>query len=750
MKAVLDLVRPCEPREGRVSMKRDMKVFVSSTATDLQEQRDATFKAIQRLELIPVVMESFGAHTRPPLEVCRSKVADCRYFVLIVGFMYGSIYEDGKSFTEHEYDCAVESGAKIKIFMLSEKAEVRGAFIERGAGAVKLEEFKERLQKKHTVQFFETPEQLGGLVKDALAEELIKSKSAPPPDPDKDLGKSIEDALVAAGAKPGVELATAWIGLVLSEAGILWKEQGYSKLKAMLQDFSVENGGFLSFRDVVQNGGPQTLVSYVPKPASQPKSRTSNQVQVDWDGPLAKAALAVCDHVLSLRGQNKGTVGPQEAPESISRSVNVPQSMRARLASLLKGMDEKDVSQLLETAWAAARRKGVLRRDGQMSEKIVFPVPLSADEAPKSYAEVTVRPSVKNGQEDKPWYKPWFVCYVSMNVLTVGEAGTPVRFRPIDALEQFCGISRVPQAVLGQLADLALEERWSWLPSMERKRSSILENYLRGTFTRHAWSDGLIIRKNGIGRPEFVEGFSGGSHICISDDGMFAAFNTGLISSSFNDIYACLRRGENTAKFSWAGFCTVERSDLSRELIRKIPHLPLRAEYVSRIGDLLYDPDRTLVPNVEHILVGNLERLPVAFLRRELGGLPGLAEFFDRAERDNAQRGALLAKLRQVLTTDRIARESLENGFGMAVERAKKLIEWDYKYAVPAYYPANDRLNFLLPLCLTDPPAADAALVVELLESGNYEGQTVLTLPQAYDDARCVARPVSEWLRPPN
>lgn len=58
--------------------RRDIKVFVSSTSVDLQEQREATFRAIQRLELIPVVMESFGAHSRSPIEVCREKVGGCK------------------------------------------------------------------------------------------------------------------------------------------------------------------------------------------------------------------------------------------------------------------------------------------------------------------------------------------------------------------------------------------------------------------------------------------------------------------------------------------------------------------------------------------------------------------------------------------------------------------------------------------------------------------------------------------------
>ena len=52
-------------------------------------------------------------------------------------------------------------------------------------------------------------------------------------------------------------------------------------------------------------------------------------------------------------------------------------------------------------------------------------------------------------------------------------------------------------------------------------------------------------------------------------------------------------------------------------------------------------------------------------------------------------------------------------------------------------------------LCLSDDEqSADVALVVEKQESGNYQGQTILTLQMAYLDARLICRPNSEWLDP--
>lgn len=55
-------------------------------------------------------------------------------------------------------------------------------------------------------------------------------------------------------------------------------------------------------------------------------------------------------------------------------------------------------------------------------------------------------------------------------------------------------------------------------------------------------------------------------------------------------------------------------------------------------------------------------------------------------------------------------------------------------------------MSLMLPLSLQDDARADAALIVEATHSGNYQGQTILTMQQAYLDARLVCRPDSEWL----
>lgn len=52
-----------------------------------------------------------------------------------------------------------------------------------------------------------------------------------------------------------------------------------------------------------------------------------------------------------------------------------------------------------------------------------------------------------------------------------------------------------------------------------------------------------------------------------------------------------------------------------------------------------------------------------------------------------------------------------------------------------------------MPLCLVSKSEADLALVVNK-EEYVYKAHTVLTLDQAYNNARLLAKPDREWLNP--
>ena len=62
------------------------------------------------------------------------------------------------------------------------------------------------------------------------------------------------------------------------------------------------------------------------------------------------------------------------------------------------------------------------------------------------------------------------------------------------------------------------------------------------------------------------------------------------------------------------------------------------------------------------------------------------------------------------------------------------------------YFPKENRVCLLLPLCLVNDKKEDVALVVKKTPANKYEGATIIPLDWAYADARVVARPNSEWL----
>ena len=80
---------------------------------------------------------------------------------------------------------------------------------------------------------------------------------------------------------------------------------------------------------------------------------------------------------------------------------------------------------------------------------------------------------------------------------------------------------------------------------------------------------------------------------------------------------------------------------------------------------------------------------------------------------------------------------------GAALEYAKVRIMENYKAAVPQLF--NGKIQFLIPISLGDPKKVDLSLAVSKVE-GVYTGKTCLTLDMAYNNARLIAKPESDWL----
>src|SRR5690606_13075222 len=95
------------------------QVFVSSTYSDLKDERRGVIQALMDMDCIPAGMELFPAADAQQWEFIKKVIDDCDYYLLIIGGRYGSVTADGISYTEKEYDYAVESGQPVLAFVHS-------------------------------------------------------------------------------------------------------------------------------------------------------------------------------------------------------------------------------------------------------------------------------------------------------------------------------------------------------------------------------------------------------------------------------------------------------------------------------------------------------------------------------------------------------------------------------------------------------------------------------------------------------
>lgn len=241
-----------------------------------------------------------------------------------------------------------------------------------------------------------------------------------------------------------------------------------------------------------------------------------------------------------------------------------------------------------------------------------------------------------------------------------------------------------------ELASLAEPEPWEYSHASAPSPLPILRSYFLYTFRRlEEMSDGL--RK--------------------SANGSSLSFNTGLVTVNQEEIFAFFRSHHVKDRQPWIFEGFKKASD--RQFVDNFgSDTPPLAFYFEDPSVLLYDRRCELFIDIDHVLE-NLERFPA-----ELQSNPFMA------------RNLLMS----------------------AEATTKKRVYRNYKAAIPQYYRdkgGQGSMQLLLPICLLNPSKADLALAVSKNEDGNaYRGSTVLTLDMAYNNARLLARPDTEWLKP--
>jgi len=301
--------------------------------------------------------------------------------------------------------------------------------------------------------------------------------------------------------------------------------------------------------------------------------------------------------------------------------------------------------------------------------------------------------------------RPWYGASFAVAETAAGTRAVDIELDIRYPLQRFAYLGN-EQDMIRALKEMSLPERWDYRTSSGTKKSPILYNYLHFTFAK-LWDEdrSLVPAQKKI-------------RVRMDIESPLAAFNTGLVDTKYKPIYALFDANEPGHPQPWKfrAFCVPGESH-GRLVASHFNPLPNPAQFFHSTAELLYDPDAPLHLDHTHILAHNRNRLPKKLLDR----LKDLDE------------GQAMRTLIMHL-----------NG---AIEVAKKRASWNYRTAIPHYFPTLKELQFLLPLCLLLDNQVDAALSVQKTDTG-YLGNTVLPLDWAYKSARLVCRPDSDWLAP--
>lgn len=253
----------------------------------------------------------------------------------------------------------------------------------------------------------------------------------------------------------------------------------------------------------------------------------------------------------------------------------------------------------------------------------------------------------------------------------------------IHKLTDFAFIDKGLDIYKEQLVKLAEDEDWGL--TLENKWSyPVLWNYLEHTFSK------LYDEKK----------------IVFTKDNEYCSFNTGLLTSFDNCIYAIFQKNKPNAKSHWKskGFCRDSDSFFPSYCDGKFPE---RADYFVDPSKLIYNPQKNIMVNYDHIIRDNRERFPVNLKSK--------------------------------------ADEEIKIYLSGVIEKMKTRLVCNYKIAVPNYY--NGNIQLLIPLYLTS-GSSNPDLALSIHENKhNYTASTCLTISMAYNNARLIVKPQSDWLK---
>ncbi len=155
-------------------MEKIFHVFVSSTYSDLIEERKKVSEAVAKAGYVAEGMEIFPASSQHQMEFIERVIDRCDYYILILAGRYGSVAPDGLSYTEKEFQYAKKREIPILAFIRSNLNELRVKDTESDeVSNQKLKKLIETIKANSLVDFWESPDELSTKALAALSQARV-------------------------------------------------------------------------------------------------------------------------------------------------------------------------------------------------------------------------------------------------------------------------------------------------------------------------------------------------------------------------------------------------------------------------------------------------------------------------------------------------------------------------------------------------------------------------------------------------
>lgn len=143
------------------TMNKRYQVFISSTYVDLRVEREAVFQTLMKMDCMPAGMELFPAADEEQFDYIKQVIDDSDYYLLIIGGRYGSTTDEGISYTELEYDYAVQRGLKVLALLHGAPDEIIAGKTDKDSSlAERLNSFRRKAEGGRLVNYWKDHNEL--------------------------------------------------------------------------------------------------------------------------------------------------------------------------------------------------------------------------------------------------------------------------------------------------------------------------------------------------------------------------------------------------------------------------------------------------------------------------------------------------------------------------------------------------------------------------------------------------------------